>query len=166
MNSVVLALRPIGVVHSPHTEPAGTPIQPRYAADCHGEVEVDPAYEEALDDIDGFERIWLIYWLHRSRPYRAKIVPFRDTQLRGLFATRSPSRPNPIGMSVVRLHGREGNRLKISGVDIVDGTPLLDIKPYVPRFDVYPDAAAGWLDADSAHREQADDRFQEDDHGA
>ena len=152
-------MRPIGVVHSPFREAGGTPIQPRFGQGVRGHVIVDEPYVDGLADLEGFERIWLLFQFDRSRPSRMQIVPYRDTQKRGLFATRAPSRPNPIGLSPVRLLGREGARLDIMDVDILDGTPLLDIKPYIPRFDAHPNAAAGWLDELGEAREQADDRF-------
>ena len=154
-----IRFRAVGVVRSPHRAPSGTPIQPAYAADIEGEVIVDPTYAKALQDIEGFERIWLIYLLDRAHGFEARVIPYRDTQQRGLFATRSPSRPNPIGMSAVRLLGRRENVLRISGVDILDNTPLLDIKPYVPSFDAFPNAAAGWFDTCGTDRKTADDRF-------
>jgi len=157
-----LRLRPIGIIRSPFPEPKGTPIQPAYAADARGEVVLDDEYAEALADLEGFERIWLVYWLDRSGPWKPRVVPYRDTVEHGLFATRSPNRPNPLGLSVVRLLGRTDNVLQVAGVDVLDGTPLLDIKPYVPRFDAHPDSRAGWFDANGADRELADDRFHSD----
>jgi len=154
-----ITLTPIGVIRSPHQAPAGTPIQPAYAKQCEGQVVVDPAFEAALADIDGFERVWLIYWFNRSGPYKPQVVPYRDTHEHGLFATRSPCRPNPIGMSVVRLLGRDRNVLRVGDVDILDGTPLLDIKPYVPEFDAHPSSKAGWLDERRNDRREADSRF-------
>lgn len=154
-----IALAPIGVIRSPHLAPEGTPIQPTYAEYCKGQVVVDPAFEEALADLDGFERIWLVYWFDRAGPYKPRVVPYRDTHEHGLFATRSPCRPNPIGMSVVRLLGRKGNVLRIGGIDILDGTPLLDIKPYVPEFDAHPSSKAGWLDERREDCTEADGRF-------
>jgi tRNA-Thr(GGU) m(6)t(6)A37 methyltransferase TsaA len=154
-------LRPIGVIHSPHREAAGTPIQPAYAEDCTGEVIVDPEFADALADLEGFDRLWLLYAFDRAGAYRPRVVPYRDTVAHGLFATRSPCRPNPIGLSAVRLLGREGNRLRVAGLDILDGTPLLDIKPYVPEYDAYPAAAAGWLDARRSERQHADGRFHD-----
>lgn len=120
---------------------------------------VDAAYEAALEDIDGFERLWLIYWMDRVGQYKPRVIPYRDTREHGLFATRSPSRPNPIGMSIVRLIKREGAILHIADIDILDGTPLLDIKPYVPEFDAHPVCRAGWFDAPGVDRRQADSRF-------
>jgi len=159
--SVEMALRVIGRVHTPFAEGAGTPIQPVYAPDADGTVVVDEPFVSALDDLEGFERIWLLFWMDRVVPFRPRIVPYRDTRERGLFATRSPSRPNPIGLSVVRLVRREGPVLHVAGVDILDGTPLLDVKPYVPDFDAFPSSKAGWLDARGADRRVADGRFHE-----
>lgn len=157
-----ITLTPIGVIRSPHLTAAGTPIQPAYAAEgCEGRVIVDEGYEEALDDLEGFERVWLIYLLDRVGAYRPHVVPYRDVREHGLFATRSPCRPNPIGLSVVRLIAREHNVLRVEGIDVLDGTPLLDIKPYVPEFDAYPESRAGWLDERRSERTVADDRFHE-----
>ncbi len=154
-----LVLHPIGVIHTPYREPKGTPIQPGFSRDARGEVVLDEEFTDALDDLDGFERVWLIFWFHRSGPHRLKVVPYRDTQERGLFATRAPIRPNPIGLSAVRLVSREKNRLVVEGLDILDGTPLLDIKPYIPRADAFPDAKAGWFEKSANLREVADERF-------
>ena len=154
-----VTLETIGVIHSSHRERAGVPIQPRFAEGSEGSVEVFPKWIEALKDIDGFERIWIIYVLDRASPFQPHVVPFRDVVEHGVLATRSPPRPNPIGMSTVRLLGVEGGVLRVADVDVLDGTPLLDIKPYVPVFDSYPDARAGWVDANRSKRVQADDRF-------
>lgn len=154
-----LELSPIGVVRSPHFEASGTPIQPTYADDVSGEIEIDERYEAALADLDGFERIWIVYWMDRAGPFKPRVVPYRDTVERGLFATRSPSRPNPIGISAVRLLARRGRTLEVAGLDVLDGTPLLDIKPYVPAFDSHPASRAGWLDATQVDRTRADGRF-------
>ena len=105
-----------------------------------------PEYAEGLQDIEGFSHIILLYALHRSSGYVLKVKPFLDHRLRGLFATRHPRRPNPIGLSVVRLLARHGDALEVEGIDVLDGTPLLDIKPYVPEFDARTDARAGWYD--------------------
>jgi len=139
-----ISYRPIGVIRSPYTDPAETPIQPRYARGIEGRVVIDPPFEEGLDDLDGFSHIVLLYHLHRAGPYRLKVVPFLDDVPRGVFATRAPSRPNPIGMSVVRLLRREGRVLHIADVDVLDGTPLLDIKPHIERFGVDGGVRSGW----------------------
>ncbi len=136
-------IQPIGVIHSPFTDPKQTPIQPS-RSQARGQVEVYPQFAEGLEDVDGFSHVYLLYVFHRAAPYSLRVKPFLDSQLRGLFATRYPSRPNPIGLSIVRLDERRGNILEIEGVDVLNGTPLLDIKPYVPDFDVQADVRTGW----------------------
>lgn len=153
-------LTTIGLIHSPFREPAGTPIQPPFAQAMEGTVEIFPEYAEGLTDLEGFERIWLLYWLDRAPPPRLRLVPFRDEVPRGLFATRAPCRPNPIGLSCVRLLGIQGCVLRVGGVDILDGTPLLDIKPYVPEFDAFCQSRAGWLEHGRDGRTRADHRFE------
>ena len=153
-------LKAIGVIHSPFRDAQGTPIQPPFAEDAEGTVEVFPDFTEGLKDLAGFDRIWLLYWFDRAGPARLLVVPFRDTTERGVFATRAPCRPNAIGLSCVRLLSVAGNVLAIGGVDILDGTPLLDIKPYVPKFDAFPNSRAGWCDTmPPSGRTRADDRF-------
>ena len=156
---VGLTLRPVGVIRSPFAAAVGTPIQPAYARGAAGEVVVAEPYVEALDDIEGFERVWLIYWMDRVHGFQARVTPYRDTRVHGLFATRAPSRPNPIGVSAVRLLRREGCVLHVADLDILDGTPLLDIKPYVPEFDAHPQSRAGWFEEPGEDRRVADDRF-------
>jgi tRNA-Thr(GGU) m(6)t(6)A37 methyltransferase TsaA len=139
--------RPIGVVRSPFTTTQGMPIQPTRARDVRGTVELDPAFAEGVEDLEGFSHIILLSHLHRSKPFRLKVVPFLDTVERGLFATRSPNRPNPIGLSVVRLVKVDGPRLEIEGIDLLDGTPVLDIKPFVGDFEQPTEISTGWLEA-------------------
>jgi len=156
-------ITPIGIVHSPFTASAGTPIQPRFAAGACGSVEVFAQYADALKDLDGFERIWLVYWFDRASQAKLTVKPFLDTVERGLFATRAPCRPNPIGISPVRLVGIDGCVLRVEDVDLLDGTPLVDIKPYAPRFDSFEVTRCGWLDeTPEGHRTIADDRFDSD----
>ncbi len=155
-----MKVQPIGVIHTPFTEVKGTPIQPSTAADVEGWIELDNKYLPALRDLDGFDRIWLIYWFDRASDVRLEVTPFLDNVSHGLFATRAPCRPNPIGMSCVRLLGIERNTLRIAEVDILDGTPLLDIKPYAPRFDCYDVNRCGWLDRAPESRGVADERFE------
>ncbi len=155
--------RPIGVIHTPYKDPQGIPIQPKGGSDIEGFVELDPAYGEALSDLDGFSHAYLIYHFHLSKGYSLKVVPFMDDRERGLFATRAPRRPNPIGISVVKIKAIQGNRLYFFGVDMVDGTPLLDIKPYVPDFGALEDVKIGWL-KNHVHKSRhfkADGRFKE-----
>ena len=137
--------RPIGVIHSPFKEPRGTPIQPAGAEGIDGEVEVFPEYVEGLKDIESFSHILLIYYFHLSGEVSLRVKPYMDDEAHGVFAMRGPSRPNPVGISIVRLAKVEGNILHVQDVDIVDGTPLLDIKPYVPEFDVRKVERIGWL---------------------
>jgi tRNA (adenine37-N6)-methyltransferase len=156
-----IQIQAIGIIRTPFLEASGTPIQSAYGKDIEGRVLLNEAYASALDDIEGFERLWLIYWMDRVGQFKPRVVPYRDTKEHGLFATRSPSRPNPIGMSVVRLLRREGSTLHIADMDILDGTPLLDIKPYIPEFDAHPVSKAGWLDIPGIDRRNADNRFHE-----
>ena len=135
--------RAIGTVHSELKEPLDVPVA--VPKKHKGRVVVFPEYAEGLDDIEGFSHIILLFHCHMSRPDELKVKPFPDEELRGIFATRSPSHPNPIGLSIVRLTKREGNILHIEDVDIIDGTPLLDIKPYVPDFDERDPVTIGWL---------------------
>ncbi len=155
--------RAIGVLHSPFVAQNGTPIQPVFAAGAEGVIEVEPPFVAALSDLEGFDRIWVLYVFDRAVGFAPRVVPYRDDRPRGLFATRAPARPNPIGMSVLRLLGISGSSVRVGDVDILDGTPVLDIKPYVPMFDAFPDSWAGWLDERRTARRRADHRFA---HGA
>ena len=156
--------RPIGVIRSPFKEPEGTPIQPAGATGVAGIVEVFPEYVEGLKDIDGFSHIILLYHFHLSKGASLRVKPFMDNCEHGIFAIRGPSRPNPIGLSVVRLVRVEAGILHVQDVDIVDGTPLLDIKPYVPQFDIRKVERIGWL-AQKVHkvsRSRDDGRFKKE----
>lgn len=138
--------RPIGIIHSPFKEPHGAPIQSAGATDSEGTIEIFPEYTEGLTDLEGFSHIILLYHFHLSKKgFSLKVKPYLDEQLRGVFATRAPARPNAIGMSIVRLVRVEGEKLFIRDVDILNGTPLLDIKPYVPEFDSRNAGKIGWL---------------------
>jgi tRNA-Thr(GGU) m(6)t(6)A37 methyltransferase TsaA len=136
-------MHPIGVIHSPFTDKSQTPIQPS-RSQAIGRVELYPEFTEGLQDIEDFSHIILLYVFHRSEDYTLHVKPFLDGELRGLFATRYPCRPNPIGLSIVRLLARHSNVLEIEGVDVLDGTPLLDLKPYVPEFDARTEVQTGW----------------------
>ena len=153
---------PIGIIHSPFMEPEGMPIQPPGAAGAKGTVEVFEDFRSGLKDLDGFSHIILLYHFHRSHGFKLHVVPFMDSQLRGLFATRAPKRPNPIGFSVVQLDKIKDGVLFIRDVDILDGTPLLDIKPYVPKFDAQVEVRTGWLEkaGKSVSSRRSDDRFK------
>jgi tRNA-Thr(GGU) m(6)t(6)A37 methyltransferase TsaA len=152
-------LKPIGVIRTGFRQAAGTPIQSSRAGDATGTVEVFPEFAPGLKDLDGFERIWLIYWFDRAPEPRLSVTPFLDDRERGVFATRAPARPNPIGMSPVRLIRIAGNTLEVAGVDILDETPLLDIKPYVPEFDSHAVERSGWFGRAQERRSVADARF-------
>ena len=138
--------QPIGRIRSPHKEPQGTPIQPTAAEGVEGEIEVLPEYVEGLTDLDGFSHLILLYHFHLMKKVTLTATPFMEDKEHGIFAIRAPSRPNPIGLSIVRLLRIEGNILYITDVDIVDNTPLLDIKPYVPDFDKREGVQFGWLE--------------------
>jgi putative methyltransferase, YaeB/AF_0241 family len=152
-------LNPIGILHTPHQRAQGTPIQPRWAEGAQGTAVLDPSLAPGLKDLEGIERIWLIYWFDRAGPANLEVVPFLDRQSYGVFATRAPARPNPIGLSNVKLLGIEANVLKLSGVDMLDGTPLLDIKPYLPDFDAFEVTSLGWYAA-ARGSGKADGRFE------
>ena len=154
-----LIIEPIGVIETPFREPAGTPIQPSRANGAQGRVCIEPRFQAGLQDLAGFERIWLIYWLHKAPESRLLATPFLDTRKRGIFATRVPARPSPIGISAVRLLAVQHGIIEVADVDMIDGTPLLDIKPYVPEFDCYAASKAGWFDESDSERCLADDRF-------
>lgn len=153
---------PIGVIHSPFQAPEDTPVQPSGGAEVSATVEVFPPYRAGLKDLDGFSHVVLLFHFDRSQGYDLHVVPFLDTELRGVFATRAPRRPNPIGLSVVRLDRIEDGVLHIRGIDMLDGTPLLDIKPYVPAFEAEDPVRTGWLEnaAERARRARADHRFK------
>jgi len=153
---------PIGVIHSPFQTTEGMPIQPSGAIGVQGTVELFPKFGQGLRDLDGFSHIILIYHLHRSVGYSLLVIPFLDSVERGVFATRAPRRPNAIGLSVVRLVRVEDDTLHVEDIDILDGTPLLDIKPYVPEFDRNLGDRVGWLEhgRDRVQKLRADDRFK------
>ena len=136
--------RPIGTVRSPFTHPAGMPIQPSRADGAQGWLELAPEFWPGLKDLEGFSHLLLVTHLHRTGAAQLEVVPFLDTQPRGVFATRAPARPNPIGISVLRILRLEADRVHVADLDLLDGTPILDIKPYVPEFDARPGATPGW----------------------
>ncbi len=148
-NEADITLRPIGVIHSPFTDKKQTPIQPS-RSNALGVVEVFRDFSDGMDGLEGFSHIILLYVFDRSDGFSLRVQPFLDDRTHGIFATRYPYRPNPLGISVVRLLKRDGNRLEIEGVDVLDKTPLLDIKPYVPNFDVCQgEIRAGWYETRS-----------------
>ncbi len=153
---------PIGIIRSPFKTVEGTPIQPVGARGVRGSIELSREFLGGLKDLDGFSHIILIYHFSLSQGCALEVKPFLDDQLHGVFATRAPKRPNPIGISVVKLIGIEGIFLYIEDVDIVDGTPLLDIKPYVPQFDSRETELIGWLSGrvQAVEQSKADERFK------
>jgi tRNA-Thr(GGU) m(6)t(6)A37 methyltransferase TsaA len=153
--------QPIGLIRTPYTDPHGMPIQASAAVGIRGRIELDAALVEGLADIEGFSHLTLIYHLHEIVAARLTVTPFLDDRPHGIFATRAPARPNPIGLSTVRLVGVHGPTLEIEDVDILDSTPLLDIKPFVPAFDARADVRVGWLAGrlDRLAEAQADRRF-------
>ncbi len=146
MSITNVSYSPIGVIHSEHTTAQKTPIQPSYAKGCMGRVEIFPEFVSGLQDLDGFSHIYLIYHFDRAGSVKLIVKPFMDNVERGVFATRAPCRPNSIGLSIVELVRREGNALYLDGMDILDGTPLLDIKPYTAKFDHIKTTRNGWQD--------------------
>lgn len=157
--------QPIGIIHTPFTKVDQMPIQPTGDSSAAGSVEIFPAYSEGLKDVDGFSHLILLYHLHEITDTNLIVVPFLDTEQRGVFSTRAPVRPNPIGISVVKLINIKGNWLNVENLDVLDGTPLLDLKPYIPDFDAPVDVRIGWLE--NARIEvksmKSDDRFHNED---
>jgi tRNA-Thr(GGU) m(6)t(6)A37 methyltransferase TsaA len=158
-----IVFSPIGTIHSPFSDIADMPIQPTGARGVKGSIEILPDYVEALSDLEGFSHIVLLYHFHKVTESKMKVIPFLDSHPRGVFSTRAPARPNPIGLSVVKLLGVDGNVLKIEDVDILDGTPLLDIKPYVPHFEPTGVDRIGWLTGviDRMKTIRSDERFRQ-----
>ncbi|MFO7774813.1 MAG: tRNA (N6-threonylcarbamoyladenosine(37)-N6)-methyltransferase TrmO [Candidatus Hydrogenedentota bacterium] len=154
-------VEPIGVIYSPFVQLEGMPIQPQSAKGVKGTVHIKEGYVEGLRDVEGFSHLVLIYWFHLSEGYALEVTPFVDDTERGVFATRAPRRPNPLGISVVELIKVERNVLDIRNVDVINGTPLLDIKPYVPDFDAVESPRIGWLEGKSRRVEEtkSDERF-------
>ncbi|MCW5835130.1 MAG: tRNA (N6-threonylcarbamoyladenosine(37)-N6)-methyltransferase TrmO [Labilithrix sp.] len=145
-----LVVRPVGFVRSPFREKVEAPRQGTAPGGAAGTVELLPEYQDALEDLGGFDRIWLLFWFDRAEGWRPKVLPPRSQEKRGVFATRSPHRPNAIGMTAARLDRVDGLVLHVRDLDLVDGTPVLDIKPYIPYADAFPEARSGWLEAQDA----------------
>ena len=162
MSEEVIIFRPIGVIRTPFQDLSGMPIQPSAAEGVKGSVVIDPEYEPGLQDLEGFSHLVLLYYFHQARKPHLKVKPFLDEEKRGVFATRAPRRPNRIGLSVVKLLSIEGNVIQIQNPDILDETPLLDIKPYVPDFDPADEVRIGWLEGARSRMKgkKSDDRFE------
>ena len=159
---VPVTFKPIGIIHSPFVDLEGMPIQPIGEASAPGVVEIYPEFVEGLKDLDGFSHIYLIYYLHKIRQPKLLVTPFLDDEPHGILATRSPSRPNAIGLSLVKLTHIEGNQIHVARLDILDQTPLLDIKPYVPEFEELGEVRTGWLTKakGKARQQKSDARFK------
>lgn len=158
-----IIFKPIGVIKTPYKKKDGMPIQPTGATGIKGEIEIYPEFVEGLNDLDGFSHITLIYHLHKSEGFQLNVKPFMDDQLRGIFSTRAPKRPNAIGLSVVKLIKVENNILFIENIDVLDETPLLDIKPFIPDIDSPKVDKLGWLEgkANKMGDKLSDSRFKE-----
>jgi tRNA-Thr(GGU) m(6)t(6)A37 methyltransferase TsaA len=159
---IKIQFQPIGIVHSPFKTLEQMPIQPTGAASREGYAEIFPEYQDGLKDLDGFSHIILLYHFHKAPRVDLTVTPFLDKQPRGVFATRAPIRPNHIGLSIVKLVRIEGGTIHLANIDILDGTPLLDIKPYVPQFDQLEDVRIGWLASakEDVKEKRADERFK------
>jgi tRNA (adenine37-N6)-methyltransferase len=159
-----IILDPIGIIHTPFHEVKNMPIQPIAAEGIKGQIELFPEYAKGLKDLEGFSHITLIYRFHQIVGYSLEVVPFMDDQPRGIFSCKAPKRPNAIGLSTVRLISIEGNLLNIEQVDMLDGTPLIDIKPFYPRYDNRENVSIGWLEKNKdlpVEALRADNRFKE-----
>jgi len=158
----MIKFEPIGIIRTPFVGKEGMPIQPPGATGIKGTVEVFEKYRAGLKDLDGFSHIILVYIFHKADGFKLQVVPFMDSKSRGLFATRAPKRPNPIGLSVMRLNKINNGVLHVENIDILDGTPLLDIKPYVPEFDEPSQTRTGWLEKTrkAVSHKKSDDRFK------
>lgn len=149
----------IGALFTPFKNIAHMPIQPTGSKAAEGYAEILPEFIQGLQDLEGFSHVILIYHFHRQQIVKLRVTPFLDDRQHGVFATRAPSRPNAIGLSVVKLMRMADNRIYLGNLDMLDGTPLLDIKPYVPQFDSYPHATAGWLENKNPGEMTSDGRF-------
>ena len=143
---------PIGVIRTPFLRRDGTPKQAVHSGGARATLELLPEYAAGLRDLEEFERVWVVFHLDRAEPWQPLVTPYLDGEERGLFATRSPDRPNPIGISAVKLLSIEGSRVVVEGIDVLDGTPVLDVKPYVPDCDAFPSSRTGWLEVANAGR--------------
>ena len=157
-----IEFKSIGIIQTPFNDTKGMPIQPSGAKGRKGTVEIFSEYEDGLKDLDGFSHIILLYYFHMSKGFKLHVVPFLDSELRGIFSTRAPKRPNPIGLSIVKLIKIEGKKIYIENVDILDKTPLLDIKPYIPEFEEREEVCTGWFKKTKkiVSEKKSDERFK------
>jgi tRNA-Thr(GGU) m(6)t(6)A37 methyltransferase TsaA len=158
-----ITINPIGIIHTPHTDIKNMPIQPIAAEGIKGYIELLPEYVQGLKDLDGFSHITLIYRFHKISGYSLEVIPFMDDKPRGIFATKAPKRPNAIGISTVKLVNIEDNIIHVEQVDMLDGTPLIDIKPFYPRYDNRENVKIGWLEKNKdlpLYKLRSDERFK------
>ena len=158
-----IEIQPIGVIHTPFTDIANMPIQPLAAQGVKGVIELNEFFMDGLKDLEGFSHITLIYQFHKVEGYKLKVIPFMDTEEHGIFSTKSPKRPNAIGLSTVKLLAINGNKIEVEQVDMLDGTPLIDIKPFYPRYDNREDVQIGWLEKNKdlpLEKLRSDNRFK------
>ena len=156
-----ISLQPIGTIFTPFKSKEGMPIQSALAKGAKGRIELKEEFVPGLLDLDGFSHIILVYYFHESRDFKLQVKPFLEDKKHGVFATRAPKRPNPIGISVVKLLRVDNNILEVENIDVLNGTPLLDIKPYIPQFDIHQVEKSGWIEdkEDDMKDIQSDDRF-------
>ncbi|MBC8336262.1 MAG: tRNA (N6-threonylcarbamoyladenosine(37)-N6)-methyltransferase TrmO [Anaerolineales bacterium] len=156
-----IIFKPIGIIYSPFTSLKEMPIQPTSDSSAPGRIEIQPEFVEGLKDLEGFSHIYLLYHFHQGGSAKLTVTPFLDKEPRGIFATRAPRRPNPIGLSLVKLTSIKGNLVYVDDIDILNGTPLIDIKPYIPEFENAQDVQIGWLDKSKGKvkNKKSDSRF-------
>ena len=161
MSDETIIYKPIGIIYTPYQRIQDMPIQPGGASHVRGKLVINPKFSAGIADLDGFSHVYLIYHFHQVQDYEMIVTPFLDEKPHGIFATRAPKRPNPIGLSIVKLVSIEENVLIIDNVDMLDGTPILDIKPYVPAFDQQNHIRVGWLTGrdDDVKTKRSDERF-------
>lgn len=157
-----ITYNPIGIMHSPHKIIENIPIQPVGAKGIKGEIEIYPEFKDGLKDLEGFSHIYLLYHFHKAEGYSLQVKPFLDDELHGVLATRAPKRPNGIGLSVLKLTGIENNIVYVENVDVLDGTPILDIKPYSSKFNAVENEKSGWLEKniDKSNKKKSNNRFK------
>ena len=157
-----MTYRPIGIIHSPFTSTDGMPIQPTSNTSKPGTLEIFPEFIEGLKDLESFSHIYILYHFHKQQQSKLMVTPFLDSQPHGVFATRAPSRPNPIGLSLVKLIRVENNLIYVNRIDVLNDTPLLDMKPYIPDFEHHEDIRVGWLESAKGHvqNKNSDNRFK------
>jgi tRNA-Thr(GGU) m(6)t(6)A37 methyltransferase TsaA len=156
-----IAMPVIGTIHSPFTDLKNMPIQPPGAQGVSGKLIIKDEYAEGLKDLDGFSHIYIFYHFHKTTKTKLEVIPFMDKVPRGVFSTRTPMRPSRLGMSVIEVVSVDGNCVNVKGIDVLDGTPLIDIKPYILKFDYRADATSGWMQGstDDVSNRRSDDRF-------